>query len=178
MIKQKNKNGEQYSIIDDNIYYFADKAVYRLDETKPSIIKNNGDLYWFKKNEENKIFLYHSIIFKDPDYVFETFNDFANEKSIYHRVDGPAFTVKYKNHLVSEQYFINDLLNREDGPAKKIFHTNHKIAEEGYFITGFYHREDGPAFIRYDEQGNIKEEEYYLNGTQYTKDVFENNFKI
>ena len=69
----------------------------------------------------------------------------------------------YPNGTV--QYYQNDKLHREDGPAIEF--------EDGsvqWYKNNLLHREDGPAVIKYDYTGKIAFIEYYLDDINYTKE--------
>ena len=85
----------------------------------------------------------------------------------------------------SKEWYLNDKLHREDGPAiegadgDKIWYLNNKLhredgpAIEGYdgykawYLNGKRHREDGPAAEWPDGS-----KEWYLNGTMLTEAEF------
>ena len=73
---------------------------------------------------------------------------------LLHREDGPA--IEYNDG--SKEYWINGIQHREDGPA-----VEHETGTKEYWIVGKLHREDGPA-IEYSD-GDI---EYYLCGKEYS----------
>ena len=59
-----------------------------------------------------------------------------------------------------EEWYLNDKLHREDGPAVE-WDNGYK----SWYLNGKRHREDGPA-IEYSDG----DKEWYLNGIEYTED--------
>jgi hypothetical protein len=100
--------------------------------------------------------------------------EYKNEKSEFHRNDGPAVingNINGKLHREdghsyintisgSKIWFINGKIHREDGPA----YINANSSYKAWYINGKRHREDGPAVIR----GEIKE--WYINGKRHRED--------
>lgn len=62
-----------------------------------------------------------------------------------------------------EEYDVNGLLHREDGPARIDYYRNGTPFKEEYRINGLLHRLDGPAVIHYRENGCIWDEHYYID---------------
>ena len=70
----------------------------------------------------------------------------------------------------SENWFLNDKLHREDGPAYQQWYENGQKDNEGWYLNGKIHREDGPAYQYWYENGQMKYEEWYLNGNKYSRE--------
>lgn len=103
----------------------------------------------------------------------------------YHREDGPAI-IEYKQkhrhtHEViveKEEWYINNLLHRLDGPAQVLYYFEDCKKSESWFQNGKYHREDGPAYIEYDMRGNICIYQWIINSenvSDYIENWLENN---
>lgn len=63
-------------------------------------------------------------------------------------------------------YRVGDLmyLHRLAGPAKTIYYTTGQVGTEEYFVNGLRHREEGPAIIDYTISGIVKYKAYHLSG--------------
>lgn len=68
-------------------------------------------------------------------------------KGKIHRVDGPA--IEWENGNV--EWWLNDFLDRENGPAVQFYHDESTIEE--WWRNGKLHRENGPAVS--DEHGQL-----------------------
>jgi hypothetical protein len=64
------------------------------------------------------------------------------------------------NQYGTKEWWSNDKLHREDGPALE-----NKIGTKGWYINGRLHREDGPAIERANG-----DKEWYLNGKRHRED--------
>lgn len=53
--------------------------------------------------------------------------------------------------------------------VKKDYYPNGNISIEEYYLNEMLHREDGSAYIMYYDDGNICREIYYLNDKQLTE---------
>lgn len=62
------------------------------------------------------------------------------KNNLLHREDGPA--VEYNNG--DKAWFINGILHRKDGPAMEY------VNIKSWYLNGLIHREDGPAIERPD----------------------------
>jgi antitoxin component YwqK of YwqJK toxin-antitoxin module len=74
-------------------------------------------------------------------------------------------------NIYTEEYFINGIYHRGDGPAYIGYYTTGSIKYEEYLFNGRCHREDGPAWTQYYANGSINFEKYYLNGEEITDDL-------
>ena len=72
-----------------------------------------------------------------------------------------------KIHL--EEYLVNGIYHRLDGPACIWHYEDGQIQKECYYINRDIHRLDGPAIIWYYEDGKIKEEYYHLHNNYLYK---------
>ena len=86
---------------------------------------------------------------------------FLNDK--LHREDGPAVELA----VGRKEWYINGKLHREDGPAIE-FANGHKE----WCLNGKRHREDGPAIE--SANGN---KEWWINGVELTEEEFNNRNK-
>lgn len=87
---------------------------------------------------------------------------YLNDK--LHREDGPA--IEYANG--TKKWFLNGELHRHDGPAFE--DTN---GTKMWYLNGLPHREDGPAV-----QCSNGYEEWHLNGTELTKQEFNERIRL
>jgi hypothetical protein len=76
---------------------------------------------------------------------------------------------KEETILYIEEYYLNDKLHREDGPAKITYLDDGDIDSEEYYLNDKLHREEGPAYISYKnyKSGDIFFVCYYLRGKKY-----------
>lgn len=102
-----------------------------------------------------------SEILNDGCYKAMTDNGsrYYSKDNQLHRKDGPA--IEYVRGEVIEEWYLNGLLHRENGPARMCSRSRH------WYKNGQRHREDGPA-REWDAGGK----EWYLNGKQYTEEEF------
>ncbi|MFS2318908.1 hypothetical protein RMQ97_13305 [Maricaulis sp. D1M11] len=86
---------------------------------------------------------------------------------LLHRNDGPAITVTDSDGIaVLEAWFQNGLLHREDGPSQieRDMQTE-RVVTELWHSRGQLHRENGPAVINTDwETGHVIREQYFIRG--------------
>lgn len=61
-----------------------------------------------------------------------------------------------------EQYMLNGLLHREDGPADIVYDKNGQKSVERWYLKGILHRFDGPAVITY-KNGKLQSEQWVLD---------------
>lgn len=76
----------------------------------------------------------------------------------YHRADGS---------ISSEDYWINGVIHRRNGPASTEYYPDGTISCELYFVDGNITRRDGPAIIYYNEDGSVRSHEHYYLGVHY-----------
>jgi antitoxin component YwqK of YwqJK toxin-antitoxin module len=89
----------------------------------------------------------------------------------YHRTNGSALTMFYKNGKIkSEYWYIQGKYHQKDGPAVINYYDNGKIKSEHWYIQGNPHRIGGPAKIDYYDDGKIKSEYWYNQGKYHQKD--------
>jgi antitoxin component YwqK of YwqJK toxin-antitoxin module len=90
---------------------------------------------------------------------------FIDEKSLLHRLDGPAYIYYYENGVILEKsYFINGENHRDNGGPAQINHfESGELQYEAYLIKGMRHRLDGPAEIMYYKSREIRYEHYYID---------------
>jgi|15BtaG_2_1085339.scaffolds.fasta_scaffold28176_1 hypothetical protein len=74
--------------------------------------------------------------------------------------------------LCVREYFMNDVLHREDEPAYMSFNRDGSKYYEEYYKNGSAHREDGPACIMYHEDGTIQELLYAIQGNYFSVEEF------
>ena len=77
---------------------------------------------------------------------------------------------RYSNHqLRSEDWSINDIYHRLDGPAYREWYENGQPECESWVKNNKPHRIGGPAYQSWTEDGRVWAKEYYLNGKPYTE---------
>lgn len=86
-----------------------------------------------------------------------------NEKSEFHRLDGPAVEYQDENKF----YYVNNELHREGGPA-----VEYPDGYKAYWFNGKLHREDGPAIEYLDGT-----KAYWINDEELTEEQFFNRNK-
>lgn len=63
--------------------------------------------------------------------------------------------------------------HRDDGPACRIWYSNHCLECEMWYQSDLLHRTDGPAYIEWDKDGNIKQTSWKINGTNISSQIIE-----
>lgn len=119
---------------------------------------------------------YHRLDRKRPERVlkktFECGRLIAEEyfvDKILHREDGPArIEWTLPSNSCREEYYIDGRLHRTDGPTVIIWSANRAIKHEYYCSNEKIHREDGPAIIKYCD-GRITHLEYVINGASHNE---------
>ena len=97
---------------------------------------------------------------------------------IRHREDGPTYQSWYDNgQKESEYWFLNGKYHRENGPADQYWYENGQIIIESWYLKGNRHREDGPAYQKWFKNGEIEFEFWYLNGKGYRKEEWIDELK-
>lgn len=89
----------------------------------------------------------------EPKIIYEDRHDKKKTKTLFY----------FKNTMSIESiwYEYDEILHREDGPARIVFDENSgDVSYEEYYKNGALFRKDGPAFIRYHSNGNIAHETY------------------
>jgi antitoxin component YwqK of YwqJK toxin-antitoxin module len=77
---------------------------------------------------------------------------------------GSSVNYYYPNGSIEmENFFLNGILHREDGPAKIMYNPDGSIYFEYFYLGGLKHRKDGPAIISHVKD-SICEEAFYING--------------
>ena len=78
-----------------------------------------------------------------------------------------------------EQWWIDEILHRTNGPASIGYFENGKIEDQGWYINGKLSRTDGPAHMRYYENGNIRLQDWFINGKHHKREEYfeDGNFK-
>lgn len=89
---------------------------------------------------------------------------------LLHREDGPAYIKNYPNGERVVKYYIEGVQHREDGPADIQYNENGNVEIEEWYKNGDLHREGGPAEIQYDDDGTVVFEGYWINGVQHRED--------
>jgi hypothetical protein len=95
------------------------------------------------------------------EYTVKVFNNGSKEWFLndqVHREDGPAM----ESDDGTKYWYTNGLINRKDGPAIEYANGN-----KAWYINGNCHREDGPA-IEYSDGTKS----WYINGVNYTEEQF------
>ncbi len=70
--------------------------------------------------------------------------------------------------LVTERWYRNGIIHRDDGPAV-IYYENGQKTYEFWIRDGIWHRDDGPTRVRYNKDKKI-EEHWFRNGKQHRED--------
>lgn len=81
------------------------------------------------------------------------------KNNLLHRENGPAFEYKTKSGRLSSSWYVDGKLHRIDGPA-----VQHANGDKEWHQNGLLHRVDGPAIDRL----NVKE--WYCNGKLHKED--------
>jgi antitoxin component YwqK of YwqJK toxin-antitoxin module len=77
----------------------------------------------------------------------------------------------YENgNLLLEEYYLNAVYYRVNGPSYISYYENGNIKFESYYINGKRHRDEGPSRISYYENGSVQWVEYHLNGIKLTRE--------
>jgi len=86
-----------------------------------------------------------------------------------HREDGPAWVARSPDGTVIEEWWYkNGRLHREDGPAHVVRSPDGTVIE-GWYRNGITHREDGPAGVVRSPDGTVVEE-WYKNDELHRED--------
>ena len=86
--------------------------------------------------------------------------DVENATSHYHFEGGAELRWNWSDN--SEEWYLNDKLHREDGPA-----VEYSDGTKQWYLNGERHREDGPAIESADGTKH-----WYLNGEQLSEQQF------
>jgi hypothetical protein len=87
----------------------------------------------------------------------------------------PYFEIWYNPELGDDGDDDNEPLiyyHRLDGPAEQVWYKNGQKQYEWWYKDGKCHRLDGPAVQRWDENGNKIGEEYFINDKELTPNEF------
>jgi hypothetical protein len=87
-----------------------------------------------------------------------------------HRDNNLPALIEYdsKNNLHVEEWYVNGMQHRENGPAMITYDVDLNYA--CYFIyykNDMRHREDGPAYIRINKDNSFIERMWYINGEKH-----------
>lgn len=94
---------------------------------------------------------------------------FENNK--LHNECGPAKIVYYETGEINyKSYYKHGEVHKENKAATIKYYKNGNISREYYYKYNKLHRDDGPAAIYYDTKKNIKSTKYFINGE--SKDKF------
>ena len=69
------------------------------------------------------------------------------------------------NGIICEEWRLNGLLHRVDGPAEIYYRENGKIWWKNWYLKGKRHRIDGPARISYIDD-IVCDKTWYINGEE------------
>ena len=90
------------------------------------------------------------------------YNEDGSIDALYYYLNGREFTEENYFKLISSKNRITVLFDDFDDNA----------SSKEYYLDDKLHREDGPAVIVFLEDGSIWCENYYLNGKQYSKEEY------
>jgi antitoxin component YwqK of YwqJK toxin-antitoxin module len=130
-------------------------------EDGPACEFANGDKHWYlngKRLSEDEFNLNMNVKEYSKKEITSEGTFWRNERSEYHRVDGPA--CEFANG--TKHWYLNGQLHREDGPAVENVNGNRL-----WYLNGKCHREDGPACEYADGY-----KEWFLNGKRLSKEEF------
>ncbi len=68
-----------------------------------------------------------------------------------------------------ENFFLNDQLHNEHGPAICFWYENGQLQTERFFLNDQLHNEHGPAIRSWYENGQLLSESFYLKGEKLTE---------
>lgn len=83
-------------------------------------------------------------------------------------------TIRYfddSKQIKEIEYFKNDNLHNEQGPASILYYPNGEKHIEYYYCEGKYHRKNGPAIISYFKNGSIRKYYYYYNNERHHDNI-------
>jgi len=85
---------------------------------------------------------------------------------VLHRVDGPAIIIYYQGNGGKryECWRRNNKNHRVGGPAFTWYYGDEKPEQEQWYVNGIHHRIDGPANVYYYFDGKINHKLWYING--------------
>jgi antitoxin component YwqK of YwqJK toxin-antitoxin module len=78
----------------------------------------------------------------------------------------PIRTYYADGSITHEEWLVNDVYHRLDGPARISYNNDGSNYCEQWFVNDEFHRLDGPANIWYNDDGSIYREEWYINGIE------------
>jgi len=81
--------------------------------------------------------------------------------------------VNESGQLISELYYLGEILHNEHGPALRWWNKSGVLVYESYWLNDKRHNEYGPAYRRWNESGVLVSEEYWLNDNELTKEEWE-----
>ena len=72
-----------------------------------------------------------------------------------------------------EEWFVNGMHHREDGPAYIEWHDNGQKTYELWIVNGDYHRLDGPAEQTWYTNGEKNTEKWMINDIDKTEEILQ-----
>ena len=90
--------------------------------------------------------------------------------NMLHREDSPARIEYSKGIKRKEEWYVNGVRHREGQPAVILYLESGMKYKEKWYLRGAMHREDGPALIEYDVSGRKIREDWYKNGKHHRED--------
>lgn len=75
-----------------------------------------------------------------------------------------VFTYGDCGQIMKEDWLVDGMRSRNDGPALVKYYENGKIKHEEWYKNDILHRDDGPASIMYYKDGERKCEQWFLDG--------------
>jgi len=110
-------------------------------------------------------------------------NNIINYENVcFHNKHGPAFIciLVENNHiyLLECEYFINNKLHCNYGPAMKLFSKDGFCYYKSYYINGFCHNPTGPAYLEYQAiSKKLHRVYFFINGKCLEREVFINKLE-
>lgn len=89
---------------------------------------------------------------------------------LLHREDGPAYLRYWGNGSVRyEMWYLDGRVHRRNGPARTDYRKNGMVKSEEWLRNGVLRRGDGPAYIQYRKDGSVKYKGWALNGWELSE---------
>ena len=139
---------------------YGNTSILHSDDEEQTVKWTDGSVEYYKNgllhNENGP-----AIISINKDHTKKTWYD--NGK--IHRIGAPAIEVWWgtNNELVYQEYYVENIRHREDGPA-----IIHPSGTEIYYIDGKLYNKNGPAIIN-KKDGKIIGQQWFISNKDVTK---------